>query len=59
MRKARLKTLGSVILIALSALLLAPDLGAQALSSDVLKAFYFRNIGPTRQGGRFVDFAVP
>ncbi|MGA2262545.1 MAG: hypothetical protein ABSH28_14060, partial [Acidobacteriota bacterium] len=59
MRKAHLKILGSLLFIALSALLLAPDLGAQALSSDVLKAFNFRNIGPTRQGGRFVDFAVP
>ena len=32
---------------------------AQALSPDVAKAFKFRAIGPTRQSGRFVDFAVP
>ena len=27
--------------------------------SDLLKTVAFRSIGPTRQGGRFVDFAVP
>ena len=31
----------------------------QALPPDVAKAFKFRAIGPTRQSGRFVDFAVP
>jgi photosystem II stability/assembly factor-like uncharacterized protein len=35
------------------------DLGAQGLPPDVSKAFKFRAIGPTRQSGRFVDFAVP
>ena len=35
------------------------DLGAQGLPPDVAKAFKFRAIGPTRQSGRFVDFAVP
>jgi photosystem II stability/assembly factor-like uncharacterized protein len=60
MRKARpTKVIGSVVLITLAAILLASDLGAQAVAPDVLKAFAFRNIGPTRQGGRFVDFAVP
>jgi photosystem II stability/assembly factor-like uncharacterized protein len=59
MKKARPKIFGSVVLIALSAVILASDLGAQALTPDVLKAFVFRNIGPTRQSGRFVDFAVP
>jgi len=59
MKKACPKIIGSIVLISLSALLLATDLGAQALSPDVLKAFSFRNIGPTRQSGRFVDFAVP
>ncbi|MBZ5496473.1 MAG: hypothetical protein LAP85_08720 [Acidobacteriia bacterium] len=59
MRTPRLKILGSVVVLALSALLLASDLGAQALTPDILKAFAFRNIGPTRQSGRFVDIAVP
>jgi hypothetical protein len=48
--------------IAAAALVLAlfpADLGAQALPPDVAKAFKFRAIGPTRQSGRFVDFAVP
>ena len=35
------------------------DASAQACSPDVAKAFKFRAIGPTRQSGRFVDFAVP
>ncbi len=60
MRKARpTKVLASIVLITLAAVLLASDLGAQAVAPDVLKAINFRNIGPTRQGGRFVDFAVP
>ena len=32
---------------------------AQTLTEDQLTAFNFRSIGPTRQSGRFVDFAVP
>jgi photosystem II stability/assembly factor-like uncharacterized protein len=32
---------------------------APALSPDLLKSVHFRSIGPTQQGGRFVDFAVP
>jgi photosystem II stability/assembly factor-like uncharacterized protein len=59
MKKALPKILGSMVLIALSAIILASDLGAQALTPDVLKTFVFRNIGPSRQSGRFVDFAVP
>jgi hypothetical protein len=27
-------------------------------SPDLLKSVTFREIGPTRQGGRYVDFAV-
>jgi len=60
MRRARpTKVLASIVLITLAAVLLASDLGAQAVAPDVLKAINFRNIGSTRQGGRFVDFAVP
>ena len=43
----------------LALVLFAADLAAQALSPDLLKSFSFRAIGPTRQSGRFVDFAVP
>jgi photosystem II stability/assembly factor-like uncharacterized protein len=32
---------------------------AQTLTEDQLTAFNYRSIGPTRQSGRFVDFAVP
>jgi photosystem II stability/assembly factor-like uncharacterized protein len=35
------------------------DLTAQELSPELLKSFTYRSIGPTRQSGRFVDFAVP
>lgn len=31
----------------------------QALDQNLLKNFTYRSIGPTRQSGRFVDFAVP
>ncbi len=31
----------------------------QALDQSLLKSFRYRSIGPTRQSGRFVDFAVP
>ena len=31
---------------------------SQLVGNDILKAVHFRNIGPTRQSGRFVDFAV-
>ena len=31
----------------------------QELTEDLLKSFHYRAIGPTRQSGRFVDFAVP
>jgi photosystem II stability/assembly factor-like uncharacterized protein len=45
--------------IALLSVVFATDLAAQTLSPEVLKAFNFRAIGPTRQSGRFVDFAIP
>jgi len=67
MRKARpvFKFLGLAgvgarhVVPVLAWLLLASDLSAQALGPEVLKAFNFRSIGPTRQSGRFVDIAVP
>src|SRR5512136_1057397 len=59
MKKAPSKLVASTMLIMLWAIILVSDLGAQALSPDIVKVFTFRNIGPTRQSGRFVDFAVP
>ncbi len=35
------------------------DIFGQQLSQDILQHFVYRSIGPTRQGGRVVDFAVP
>lgn len=35
------------------------DLSGQKLSEEILKNFNYRSIGPTRQSGRFVDFAIP
>jgi len=45
--------------LALAAVLVASDLAAQTLPPEVLDAIQFRAIGPSRQSGRFVDFAVP
>ncbi|HEY3383612.1 MAG TPA: hypothetical protein VGK32_17745 [Vicinamibacterales bacterium] len=61
MRKARaaVRTLGLVSAIILALTLCANDIAAQTLSPEILKAFSFRAIGPTRQSGRFVDGAVP
>lgn len=43
----------------LMAVLCVGDLWAQALPPEILKSINYRAIGPTRQGGRFVDVAVP
>ena len=61
MRKARpvVQALGICAVAALAIVVFAGDLAAQALSPEVLKAFNFRAIGPTRQSGRITDFAVP
>ena len=40
-------------------LTLGSELAAQQLSDDILGKVHYRSIGPTRQGGRYVDFAVP
>ena len=39
--------------------LVVPDMHGQTVSEEALKSMNYRNIGPTRQSGRFVDFAVP
>jgi len=36
-----------------------PDAFGQEFSEDFLKFFNYRSIGPTRQGGRIIDIAVP
>ncbi len=35
------------------------ELFGQQLPQELLEFFHYRSIGPTRQGGRIVDFAVP
>ncbi|MCX6545251.1 MAG: hypothetical protein NTV05_12685 [Acidobacteria bacterium] len=53
------RLLAAVGVLALLLTVVSIDLGAQALSPDLAKTFKFRSIGPSRQSGRFVDFAVP
>jgi photosystem II stability/assembly factor-like uncharacterized protein len=61
MRKVRpvIRALGIAAVVVLAVVVFAGDLAAQTLSPEVLKAFNFRAIGPTRQSGRITDFAVP
>jgi photosystem II stability/assembly factor-like uncharacterized protein len=61
MRKARpiIRALGVTAVAVLAVVVFAGDFAAQSLSPEVLKAFNFRAIGPTRQSGRITDFAVP
>jgi len=50
----------SSFVTALAAMVPAAQQGtAQVVSEDLLTAFEYRSIGPTRQSGRFIDFAVP
>ena len=56
--KSRLKIMAAVTLF-LSTILVLPGLYGQALNDDLVKNFTYRSIGPTRQSGRFVDFAIP
>jgi len=36
-----------------------PSAFGQAIPAEILKTLNYRSIGPTRESGRFVDFAVP
>ena len=38
---------------------LGSELGAQQLPDEILGKVHYRSVGPTRQGGRYVDYAVP
>jgi photosystem II stability/assembly factor-like uncharacterized protein len=61
MSKARpvIRAHGVVAMVVLAVVVFAGDLAAQTLSPEVLKAFNYRAIGPSRQSGRFTDIAVP
>jgi len=48
-----------LMILICSIALCSADLYPQEQEADVLKAIEYRSIGPTRQSGRFVDFAVP
>ena len=47
-----------IILSFLCILLLTSEAFSQAPGEDLFKNITYREIGPTRQSGRFVDFAV-
>ena len=49
----------AVIIVFFLPFVLPPDILGQAVSEELLKSLNYRSIGPTRQSGRFVDFAVP
>lgn len=49
-----MKTLISLLIV----FLIIPDSFAQVPDENVLGAIHYRSIGPTRQGGRYIDFAV-
>ncbi|MCH6546845.1 MAG: hypothetical protein IH798_00225 [Gemmatimonadetes bacterium] len=51
--------LSALSLLTTVGLMLGSELAAQQLSDDILGKVHYRSIGPTRQGGRYVDFAVP
>ena len=56
----RRRSFGLAALVAVLALGIQPPTTAEAqtLTADQLTAFNYRSIGPTRQSGRFVDFAA-
>lgn len=58
MTKKHFQRIVVLVLAAIPLLGLANAYG-QAVTEDTFKAITYRDIGPTRQSGRFVDFAVP
>ena len=48
----------SALSLVLLAILVASDVSGQSVSSNVLHWVHYREIGPTRPGGRVVAFAV-
>ena len=49
-----------ILVVVLCIVLVAPSkVVAQTINDKLLKNITYRSIGPTRQSGRFVDFAVP
>lgn len=56
MFKAYTKCFLALVLL-FSLLIAAPSMSGQQLDKNVLNSIHYREIGPTRQSGRFVDFA--
>ena len=57
--RSRIPSPGALPALLLMGLALPHPARAQQLGEELLAAFDWRSIGPTRQSGRFVDFAVP
>ncbi|MBT3750561.1 MAG: hypothetical protein HOG34_16390, partial [Bacteroidetes bacterium] len=51
-------TLRTLTVAMAAMVLLIPDGFAQKLDEEILGKINYRSIGPTRQGGRYIDFAV-
>jgi len=52
------KTFKSLVLSCLLILLTVSESIAQKIPQQVVESLEFREIGPSRQGGRYVEFAV-
>jgi len=46
------------VFLSLISFIVVLSAGAQNIDNSILEAVHYRSIGPTRQGGRYVDFAV-
>ena len=53
-----IRILGRALFALVIGLLIIPESLAQKLGEEILGKVHYRSIGPTRQGGRYVDFAV-
>ncbi len=56
--KACLKFVTGIVLFCWT-LIVPSNAASQPIDKELLKNLTYRSIGPTRQGGRFVDYAVP
>jgi photosystem II stability/assembly factor-like uncharacterized protein len=58
-KQKQIKAIQSVLCVMVCFFFCIDDGYGQKLSEDFLKHFHYRSIGPTRQGGRITDVAVP
>lgn len=59
MKKCKSRLKFAVTLALFLPFIVPSSTSGQPISEEFLKNFTYRSIGPTRQSGRFVDFAVP